>query len=232
MTPEFPPLFTGLATAAEPFDIACAQAAEGCDAGLVVHQIAADRLRAAIVFSPEMPLADAVAMMPVCGLGFRDALGVLGPPEVAVHLDWAGGLRVNGASCGHLRMAASTMTPDREPDWLVVGLDLTFWPDSDDPGATPDRTSLYAEGCGEIDPVQLLEAWVRHTLIQINRLLDGERAGLHSDWRALAHGHEKDMRMVGKTGIFLGVDARFGMLLRDGEATHLIPLTHVLEDRR
>jgi hypothetical protein len=31
------------------------------------------------------------------------------------------------------------------------------------------------------------------------------------------------------SGTFLGVDERFGMLLRDEETTHLIPLTDILE---
>jgi len=33
----------------------------------------------------------------------------------------------------------------------------------------------------------------------------------------------------GHSGTFLGVDEQFGMLLRDSETTHLIPLTSVLE---
>ena len=34
----------------------------------------------------------------------------------------------------------------------------------------------------------------------------------------------------GLTGTFLGTDEGFGMLLRDDETTHLIPLTTLLED--
>ena len=101
--PTFPPLLSGLAASGDPFDAAIAQAALGCDAGLVIYNLAADALRAAIVFAPEVPLDDAIAMLPACGIGFQNALGALAPPEVAVHLHWHGGIRVNGATCGRCR---------------------------------------------------------------------------------------------------------------------------------
>jgi len=124
--PCFPPLLSGLAVtgAIDPFDKACAMAALGCDAGLIVHNITADRLMAALVMAPDVPLEDAMAMLPACGVGFQNALGALAPPEVAVHLDWDGGLRINGASCGRMRVAAGGTDPAAEPGWLVVGLDL------------------------------------------------------------------------------------------------------------
>ncbi len=229
MTLEFPPLFSGLEVQADPFATACAQAAQGCDPGLVVYSPGADRLRGAIVFAPEVPLADAMVMLSVCGIGFQNALGVLAPPEVGVHLDWHGGIRVNGASCGTLRVAASTTDPQVEPEWLVIGLDLTLWPLSDDPGATPDQTSLYAEGCAEVEPDRLLEAWVRHTLVGINRFGEGDMAGIHREWAGLVYGIGENIEMAGKKGVFLGVDERFGMLLKDSSGTHLIPMTHILE---
>ena len=123
--PTFPPLMSGQAVSGniDPFEKACAMAALGCDAGLIVHNITANRLMAAMVMAPEVPLEDAMAMLPACGVGFQNALGALAPPEVAVHLEWAGGLRINGAvlrSDARRRQAALTRA---EPDWLVVGLD-------------------------------------------------------------------------------------------------------------
>ena len=117
--PQFPPLLSGLAVtgAIHPFDTACAMAIEGCDAGLIVHNITADRLMAALVMAPEVPLEDAMAMLPACGVGFQNALGALAPPEVAVHLDWDGGLRINGASCGRLRVAAGGTIPRSPAGW-------------------------------------------------------------------------------------------------------------------
>lgn len=228
--PDFPPLLSGLAVEGQtdPFEKACANAALGCDGGLVVHNVSANELRAAMVFAPEVALQDAMAMLPVCGVGFQNALGALAPPEVAVHLDWDGGIRVNGASCGALSVAASTLCATEVPDWLVVGLNIPLWPLDDEPGKTPDKTTLYSEGCVDVDPSRLLESWGKHTLVWINRWLDGGTKPVHAEWLGLAWGVGEESRNDGKSGAYLGVDERFGMLLRDETQTHLISLTTLL----
>ena len=230
-TPSFPPLFSGLAVEGQvdPFDKACAEAARGCDAGLVVHDLGANLLRAALVFAPDVELVDAMAMLPLCGVGFQNALGALGPPEVAVHLEWAGGLRINGASCGTLRVAASSSNPRAEPDWMVIGLELPLWPETDTPGDIPEQTALYAEGCADVNAMELLESWVKHTLVGINTWTEDGVKALHKDWRGLSHGIGEDITMNEISGTFLGVDEQFGMLIRAADTTHLIPLTYLLE---
>lgn len=228
----FPPMMSGLAVTGpvDVFDTACAKAAMGCDAGLIVYNLGNNTLSAALVFAPEVPLAHAMAMLPTCGVGFQNALGALAPPEVAVHLEWGGGLRINGGRCGTFRAIASENTPDAVPDWLVIGFTLPLWPESDNPGDTPDATALYAEGCVDVEAPRLLEAWARHTLNWINRWeQDGPRA-LHEEWRGLAHGIGEPFQSEDMTGTFMGVDEDFGMLLRDAESnTQLIPLTTLLE---
>ncbi|SPF81676.1 biotin/lipoate--protein ligase family protein [Pseudoprimorskyibacter insulae] len=226
----FPPLLYGEPATGGAFEHACLRATTGCDAGLVAYAKGTTTLEAALVFAPEVPLGKAMAMLPACGIGFQNALGVLAPPEVAVHLDWEGGIRVNGASCGQLRVLASSTDPEAVPDWLVVGFRLPLLPEDDRPGDRPDRTSLFAEGCADVDPTALLEAWARHTLHWITRWdAEGTRP-LHGEWRGLAHGMGEETTRNGLTGTFLGVDEDFGMLLRDSETTHLIPLTTLLED--
>lgn len=226
---QFPPLFSAMATAGvDPFVAACEQAKTGCDAGLVTHDIQPDTLRAAIVFAPEVALSEAVIMLPLCGVGFQNAFGAIAPPEVSVHLDWNGAIRVNGAVCGTLTMAAAPHDPEEIPDWLVVGLNLSLWTDAEDTGLTPDVTSLFAEGCSEVDPTHLLEAWVRHTLVWINRWNDDGVRPLHNEWTPLAHGL-KDTCTAGSTqGLFFGVDENFGMILKSGDETRIIPLTQTL----
>ena len=99
----FPPLMTGMAIEgrdSDPFDTAIAQATLGVDAGLIVYNLEADRARATLVLAPDVALTQAMAMLPVAGIGFQNALGALAPPEVAVHLEWNGRIRVNGAKCG------------------------------------------------------------------------------------------------------------------------------------
>ena len=213
----------------DPFDKACAEAARGCDAGLVVHDLGANLLRAALVFAPDVELVDAMAMLPLCGVGFQNALGALGPPEVAVHLEWAGGLRINGASCGTLRVAASSSNPKAEPDWMVIGLELPLWPETDTPGDIPEQTALYAEGCADVNAMELLESWVKHTLVGINTWTEDGVKALHKDWRGLSHGIGEVITMNEVSGTFLGVDEQFGMLIRATDTTHLVPLTYLLE---
>ena len=231
--PEFPPLLSGLQVkgATDPFEKACAEALLGCDAGLVVHNLTPNNLKAAVVLAPEVALEDAMAMLPLCGVGFQNALGALAPPEVAVHLDWEGGIYVNGAACGRLRVAASHPDPASQPDWIVVGLELPLWPDTDAPGEDPGVTALYEEGCAEVDPVRLLESWARHSLVAINRWEDEGVAPLHREWRALARDIGEDVTILGQSGTFLGVDERFGLLMREGDTTSLIPMSALLENR-
>jgi BirA family transcriptional regulator, biotin operon repressor / biotin---[acetyl-CoA-carboxylase] ligase len=228
--PQFPPLFRGQA-AADPAEAARRAAREGCDPGLVCHDLASDRLRAAVVFAPEQPLSQAMIALPLCGIGFRDALGALAPPEVAVHLGWDGTIHVNGARCGALKVRAATTDPAEVPDWLAIALDLALWPETEETGHMPDRTALFAEGCAEVDPVTLLEAWVRHLLVHLNTWEEEGAAPLHRDWTGVAHGVGKEIEAAGRTGIFLGVDEGFGLLLKTGEGTTLVPLTALLEPR-
>ena len=224
-TPQFPPLFTGQdAQGGDPFAMAIATADVGCDAGLVIFDLAADRLRAAIVFAPDLTLADAAVILPICGVGLQNAIGALGPPEVSVHFGWDGIVYVNGGRCGALRIAASG-TPDVEPDWLVIDLTLSLWPESDETGLQPDQTALYAEGCAEIDAISLLEAWVRHTLVGINTWSDSGTAQIHREWQGLAHGLEGEVTAGNLTGTYVGLDARLGLLLKIDDTTTLIPLT-------
>lgn len=238
LIPSFPPLLTGLATGpANPFSVAVDQARRGVDSGLLAWSMGAERLRAALVLAPETPLESALAAFNTCAVGLQNALGVLAPPETAVHLEWSGGIRLNGGHCGGFHMAASTHNPTNIPDWLVIGLDLTLsispeW----EPGETPDWTSLDQEGCGDIGPIELLEAWSRHTLVWLNDLEEpGGRARLHREWSGLAWKLGETISLpVGRPkaeGVFLGVDENFGMILKSTEGdTRLIALSSILEE--
>jgi biotin-(acetyl-CoA carboxylase) ligase len=231
--PNFPPLIEGMAVSAEtcPFTKACAMAALGCDAGTLVHVITEDRLRAAIVFAPEVALEKAMAAYPACGAGFQNAFGALAPPEITLDLTWGGDILVNGAKAGGLRVAASTDDPNAEPDWLVVGIELRLIEhDVTDPGHLRDQTCLYEEGCAEVSPIELLESWARHTLLWVNRLTEGEIAPLHAEWRGFLYGIGEEIERSGIRGKFMGLDEDFGMLIRMGEKTTLIPLSDLLKE--
>ena len=229
---QFPPLFQGeaLTGQADPFERALALAITGTDPGTVVYNLGGERLRAALIFAPEVPLAQAMAVLPVCGLGFQAALGTLAPPEVAVHLEWDGRIRVNGAVCGRMRLRASTEDPEATPDWLILGLELNMTSRKSSPGKDPDRTWLSEEGCGEITAAQLLECWVRHSLYWLNRWLDDGPRPVHAEWRGLVWAMGETVEVDGTSGTFVGVDENFGMLLRTDADTVLIPLSSRLED--
>ncbi|MFW2589419.1 DUF4444 domain-containing protein [Sagittula sp. SSi028] len=231
MTLAFPPAMYGEAVGGDPAETAVMRAIQGVDAGLVCHRITADRAGAAVVLTPEVPLAQAMAMLPLCGVGFQNALGALAPPEVAVHLEWHGPLRVNGARCGLMRAFASTDDPQAIPDWIVIAWDIALLPLDPETGRDPDRTALFVEGCADVDPAHLVEAWARHSLLWIARWEDEGTAPLHAEWRGLVHGMGETVTRGDISGTFLGVDEDFGMLIRDHDTTHLIPLTTLLEDR-
>lgn len=229
-TLTFPPLMWGEPATDTALDHAARRAALGCDAGLVSYILGADRVEAALVFAPEVPLAEAMTMLPLCGVGFQNALGALAPPEVAVHLEWDGAIRINGAGCGGFRALSATADPGQVPDWLVVGWVLPLLPIDAETGMNPDKTALFVEGCADVEPSALVEAWARHTLNWLSRWEDEDARPLAAEWRGLAHGIGEEVRVGPLSGTFLGVDESFGMLLRDEETTHLVPLTSVLED--
>lgn len=207
-------------------------AAKGCDAGTISYGISKTVLSAGFVFAPDVKLSKSLAMFPLCGVGFQNALGALAPPEVAVHLEWNGQIRVNAAKCGMLSVAVSYPDPAAIPDWLVVGLNVPLWMEGDAPGNTPDATSLFEEGCAEVDPVRLLESWARHCLVWINTWEGEGVQPLHREWRGLAYNMGNDITYKGVQGNFMGVDEDFGLLLRTSETTHLFPLTDLLKETK
>lgn len=223
--PSLPPLLRGEA-ADDPFSAAIARAREGADPGLLLWAPRADTLSAAVVLAPEDPLDYAIGIFLAVPVALGDALGALAPPEVAVHYAWPGGILVNGGRCGSCRAAAATAGPDETPDWLVLGVEVQFMPPPGiEGGETPDETCLYAEGCGEITPMALLESWSRHLLVWINSWMDDGMAPLHAAWRSRAWRLGEELP---DGGTFVGLDERGGMLVRTGEATTLRPLTGVL----
>lgn len=231
---SLPPLFSGQA-AQDPFEEAISAAREGTDAGLLTHRIRPDHLSAALVLAPEAPLEDAMAMVLALGNGFADSFGALAPSEIACQFDWPGVIRINGARAGSLRAAASTSDPGTEPDWIVIGLDIRFFESQDtEPGETPDETTLWEEGCAEIEPARLLESWSRHSLVWIHEWLSDGIGKLHRDWlgRAYNKGADITVTLPRETveGTFTGLDEKGGLLLTRDGATRLIPLSAMLEE--
>lgn len=225
--PSFPPLMRGAECPPGQAVLAkaVAEASLGADPGLVVWRCRPEAMEAALVLAPEVALGRALSVAFAVGLGLGDALGALAPPEVAVHFDWPGGIRVNGARCGTLRASADTHDAEAVPDWLVIALDIAFRAGGDDPGRDPDRTCLIEEGCAEIAPERLLESWSRHALVWINTWTDEGFEPVHAAWRARAWGLGEALP---EGGVFIGLDDSGGQLVRTAAGTELRPLTALL----
>ena len=225
---EFPPLLTGFAVAGDPFEAACA-AAETAEPGSVFYSPDEGRFQVAVLLAPESPLEEAISVIFAAKLALNDAVGALGPPEVALHFEWPVGFRVNGARCGEARARAATNDPKDEPDWLVVGLDVPVMGAMEvKEGEVPEHTSLHAEGCGEITTSLLTETWARYFMSWLHIYMTDGFPELHEEWRSRGY-------RLGETietplaGTFVGLDEWGGMILNDGEATRILPLTQILE---
>lgn len=228
--PSFPPLLRGEAVRAgqSVLETGIARAERGIEPGLVIWANSPDHLAASMILAPEVALADALPATFALMLGLGDALGALAPPEVAVHFDWPGGVRVNGARCGTFRAAASTTDLAAEPDWLVVALEMPFRvPAGVDPGADPTQTWLWEEGCAELSPHRLLESWARHGLVWLNRWMDEGFGPLHQDWTGRAWRLGEPLE--DGTGTFVGLDEQGNRLVRTGATTVAEPLTRLME---
>ena len=231
--PSFPPMFRGEALRADmdPFAKAVSSSMRGIDPGLIIWSEDTTSARAALVLTPEEPLDRATAVVFAAALGPTDSLGALAPPEVAVHFLWPDRIKINGALCGHLKAAASTSNTSEEPNWLVVGIEVPLLPvRNNEPGTTPDQTTLAEEGCGEITVAELIGGWSRHTLVWLNRYMDDGMGPLHGAWRDKCDTIGEVLEAP-HAGVFMGLDELGGMLLKDASGTHSFPLTQILETK-
>ena len=229
-TPSFPPLLTGevVPKNMDPFDKAVSQAIAGVDSGTVFYSDAGDALRAAIVLAPETPLEDAIQAVYVAQIGLAESLGALAPPEVPVHFVWPDRIKVNGAVCGSVRYATDVSEPQEEPSWLVIGIDIPFIPQHDEPGASPNETCLLEEGCSDVSPMALLESWAKHTLLWLTYFMDDGADRVHKEWRPRCDTLGEKVEHP-KPGVFVGLDEKGRMLLRDGVMTETISLIQFAE---
>jgi biotin-(acetyl-CoA carboxylase) ligase len=225
---EFPPLLTGIAVTGDPFQAALRSVADEVEPGAVFYGTDPARMQTAIVLAPEEPLAQALRVSFAVSLGLNDALGAIAPPEVGVHLAWPDRIKVNGAYCGSLSLAASTRDPAEEPDWLIVGLEIPLLlPGETEPGHDPDRTALHEEGCGDIALPDLIEAWGRHMMNWLHIYLTEGFEPLHREWRGKGEALGGEITYP-ERGTFVGLDENGGMILKSGATTRILPLAAYL----
>ncbi|OEY66428.1 biotin/lipoate--protein ligase family protein [Marinobacter sp. X15-166B] len=229
-SPQFPPLLTGevVPRHSDPFNKAVSRAIAGVDSGSVFYSEADDSLNAALVLAPETPLEDAIQAVYVAQIGLAESLGALAPPEVPVHFQWPDRIKVNGALCGNIRFAADVSDPKAHPNWLIIGISVPFSQNDGEPGDTPNETCLYEEGCVNITPMALLESWSKHTLLWLTYFMDSGFERVHNDWRPRCDALGKRIEQP-RPGIFVGLDEKGRMLLRQGVMTETLSLIEFAE---
>lgn len=138
-------------------------------AGTLIWVRSHARAEAAVVLEPELPLAQSRLALFAGTVALSDALAVLAPPERPVDCLWPAVIRVDGATCGTLRLVHPPEARlDAAPAWLVLGFEVAMERlDIAEPGREPGRTSLREEGF-EIDAATLTGTWARHLMATLD----------------------------------------------------------------
>lgn len=207
---DLPPLLEGHRVEAgrDVLGRAVSRAADGrLGAGDLVWADDPATIDAALVLEPEVKRGACAQIVPLAAVAFGDALGAIGPPEVAVTCRWPDVLLVNGAEAGRL----SLRMPSGDPDWLVLGLYVAVRPDERkaEPGLDTSRTTLWDEGCGEIETRDLLSAFARHFVAALHGWEQDGFGPVHRAWTARHEGFDG----------FVGLDENGNMLVREGDET-------------
>lgn len=188
-----PPAFRSVAADADADAATAARAlaAGGADPGTFVWSPREDVADCAVVLAPEEALGSALRAAYATMVAAGDALGALIPAVIPVAFGWPDRIVVNGAAAGGIRLLApDPAAMDAAPDWMVAGLTLalTLAPE-DEPGRHPGRTTLAAEGCGDLAASEILESFARHFLYWINRWQEDGFAPVKAAWLERAAGY-------------------------------------------
>ncbi|MCP3054156.1 biotin/lipoate--protein ligase family protein [Aurantimonas marianensis] len=233
--PEFPPVFTGHAVAldADPFAVAVKGVASGSyGAGDVVWSEDRGRATAAFVLEPETPLVVAAQMVPVMMVALGDALGAIGPPNLALTFRWPGTILANGGIVGTVAFHSSGNAEASDiPDHIVVAFELALDISArsrGEPGLDPNVTALFEEGCGELDRTSIIEAVARHFLSWIDGWMHDGFRDAHQSWLARANDLDKHIDLPfdngARSGTMVGMDEDGGLLVQAEGQPVLVPL--------
>jgi hypothetical protein len=168
---DLPPPFrlVTLREVGDAFSHACAiAAAEG--AGTLTHVGRFDLAEFAVVLEPDVPLRSARRAIYTGMCALTDALASCAPPETPITVDWPDAIRIDGGLVGGARLAwPATADENEPPDWLVFGAMIRLVGLGEgEPGLWPLATALEQEGFDEADSGQLVEAFARHLMANID----------------------------------------------------------------
>lgn len=233
--PQFPPLISGHRAdgGADPVDLAFSRAATGeLGGGDLVWSPVTHEARFALVVEPDIDAAGTLALVPLMMVAVADALGAIGPPNLALTFDWPATLRANGAKVGSVAMRFPEAVGAGDiPPFAVLGVDLAIaWPGSQrrEPGHVSGRTVLHEEGCGDLDHVAIIEACARHFLTWLDTWQTQGFRAVHEHWllRGPRRGEAVTVDCGGSLlkGEMVGLDEAGGILVRSDGDTVLVSL--------
>lgn len=234
MTPPFPPLLKSheLPLGQNPTKTAVSGAVKGhYSAGDLLWLRDSDTLNCAIILEPEVDRQKALNMIFVLMVALGDAIGAIAPPELAITHYWPNKVLANGAEIGTVNAILSENDDaDGCPLFMALATHIKVRPTSDnmDPGLTQSRTTLWDEGCGALDAMQLLEATARHFMRWVHTW---EEEGLQPVLAQLSgrmtEGHPISLGPI--KGTYLGLDENANLLLKHEDETKLFHLSHALD---
>jgi biotin-(acetyl-CoA carboxylase) ligase len=201
-----PPAGTGA------FAYACCEAGR-MEPGTLVWSPGRDLVDFAVVLQPEEPLATARRAF-VVGMGaLVHAVASVAPPDKPLRIDWPDTIRFDGARLGGGRLG----WPDdgdegAEPAFLVFGATLVASKGADDPGLTPDSTSLEEEGFEPGCGAALVEAFARHLLRGFDAWQDGSFEATAGDYLGRLSGPDHRPVALDEVGNLVGAGSRRELL--------------------
>jgi biotin-(acetyl-CoA carboxylase) ligase len=233
---RFPPLYR-LTTLGADADVAAEarrMAAAGADPATLLCAGRDDRLDCAVILHPERSAADARLSLYIAMLGLGDALGATVPAGVDVTYLWPNRIEANIGAVAEVGIdLPAAADSGAVAEWMTVHAIVVI-------GALEGEglhhgfpeTSLRDEGCAEVTPAILLEAFARHFLVWVNRWQDDGFEPVRAMWLRHARYHGKTMSCTelgaDVTGVFEGIDDDGALLLGQDDATRRITLAAAL----
>lgn len=234
MTPQFPPLLTSheLKPGQSPARKAAGGAAKGkYGAGDVLWLRDNDTLDYAIVLEPDVNRVKALDMVFVQMVALGDAIGAIAPPEIAITHHWPNKLLANSAEIGYVSAIISENDgPDGCPSYMVISTHIKVRPtiDNIDPGLDQSRTTLWDEGCGDLDAMQVLDSTARHFMNWVHTWNEeGFQPILTQLDGRMVQGHALSINNI--EGTFLGLDESANLLLKIEGGTKLVTVVDALD---
>ena len=218
MTPQFPPMMSGheLKAGQSPARKAVGGAVKGkYSAGDILWVRDDDTLDCAIVLEPEVSREEALSMVFTKMVAIGDAVGAIAPPEIAITYHWPNKVLANGALIGGVDAIFSERDQDGSPAFMVLAINLKVRPTADniDPGLDESKTTLWDEGCGDLDAMQVLDSMARHFMTWIHTWEEeGMQPVLTQLDGRMEQGHA--LSFSGEDGTFLGLDEHANLIMK------------------